>query len=340
MPDNTYRRIVLASRPKGEPVAENFRLESVPVPPTGDGQVGLKTLWLSLDPYMRGRMNDGPSYAAAVGIGEVMTARTVSKVVESRFPGLNAGDIVLCDAGWGEYTVADGKRVQKLDPSLAPVQTALGVLGMPGLTAYTGLLNIGQPKPGETLVVAAAAGAVGSIVGQIGKIKGCRVIGIAGGAEKCAHVKNDLGFDECLDHRSDNLASELKAACPNGIDIYFENVGGKVFDAVLPLFNNFARIPVCGTISSYNETELPPGPDRMGLLLRNILVKRLTFRGFIVMDYASQYGDFLRDVSTWIREGKIKYREDVAEDLENAVTAFQGMLKGKNFGKQLVRMSR
>jgi NADPH-dependent curcumin reductase CurA len=339
MSEATYRRIVLASRPHGEPTSDNFRMEEVPVPAPADGQVLLRTQFLSLDPYMRGRMSDGPSYAAPVKIDEVMTGRTVSEVVESKSPALNPGDIVICDAGWQEYTVADAKRVQKLDSSNAPVSTSLGVLGMPGLTAYTGLLNIGQPKEGETVVVAAAAGAVGAIVGQIAKIKGCRVVGIAGGREKCDHVVNDLGFDLCLDHRSENLADELKAACPQGIDVYFENVGGKVFDAVFPLLNNFSRIPVCGMIANYNATELPPGPDRTPLMLRSILTKRLTFRGFIVSDFASQYPDFMRDVSGWIKEGKIKYREDIAEGIENAVSAFQGLLKGKNFGKQLVRMS-
>ncbi len=334
------RRIVLASRPKGEPRDENFRLESLPVPVPGEGQALLRTLFLSLDPYMRGRMSDGPSYAAPVQIGEVMTARTVSEVVESKSPAVKVGDIVLCDAGWQEYTVADGGKVQKLDPAAAPVSTALGVLGMPGLTAYTGLLNIGQPKPGETVVVAAAAGAVGAVVGQLAKIWGCKAIGIAGGPEKCDYVVKELGFDACLDHRSENLAAELKAACPKGIDVYFENVGGKVFEAVLPLLNPFSRIPVCGMISSYNATELPAGPDQTPILMRSILTKRLTFRGFIVMDYASQYPDFIRDVGGWIREGKLKYREDVVDGIENTVSAFQGLLKGKNFGKMLVRMHR
>lgn len=336
------RRIVLASRPKGEPQEDNFRLEEVAVPVPADGQALLKTIYLSLDPYMRGRMNDGPSYAPPVQIGEVMTGRTVSEVVASKSPAVAVGDVVLCDAGWQEYTVADAKKLQKLDSafsSLAPPSTALGVLGMPGLTAYTGLLNIGQPKPGETVAVAAAAGAVGAVVGQIAKIKGCRVVGIAGGRQKCDYVVKELGFDACLDHRGDRLAEELKAACPKGIDIYFENVGGKVFEAVLPLLNPFARIPVCGLIASYNATGLPPGPDHTPMLLFSILRNRLTFRGFIVTDFASQYPDFIRDVGGWIREGKVKYREDVAQGIENTVVAFQGLLKGKNFGKQLVKMS-
>jgi len=339
MAESVNRRVVLASRPKGEPLQENFRLESSPIPAPGEDQVLLKTVWLSLDPYMRGRMSDGPSYAAPVQIGEVMGARTVSEVVESKSDTLKPGDVVLCDAGWQEYYATDVKKVQKLDPSAAPVSTALGVLGMPGLTAYTGLLNIGQPKAGETVVVAAAAGAVGAIVGQVAKIWGCRAVGIAGGAEKCAYVVNDLGFDACLDHKSENLTPDLKAACPKGIDVYFENVGGKVFEAVLPLLNPFARIPVCGLISAYNATALPAGPDQTPILMRSVLTKRLTFRGFIVSDYASQYPDFLREVSGWIREGKLKYREDVVDGIENAVSAFQGLLKGKNFGKMLVRVS-
>ena len=339
MAESVNRRVVLASRPKGEPLQENFRLESSPIPAPGEDQVLLKTVWLSLDPYMRGSMSDGPSYAAPVQIGEVMGARTVSEVVESKSDTLKPGDVVLCDAGWQEYYATDVKKVQKLDPSAAPVSTALGVLGMPGLTAYTGLLNIGQPKAGETVVVAAAAGAVGAIVGQVAKIWGCRAVGIAGGAEKCAYVVNDLGFDACLDHKSENLTPDLKAACPKGIDVYFENVGGKVFEAVLPLLNPFARIPVCGLISAYNATALPAGPDQTPILMRSVLTKRLTFRGFIVSDYASQYPDFLREVSGWIREGKLKYREDVVDGIENAVSAFQGLLKGKNFGKMLVRVS-
>ena len=339
MVESVNRRVVLASRPKGEPLQENFRLENLPVPAPGEDQVLLKTVWLSLDPYMRGRMSDGPSYAAPVEIGGVMTARTVSEVVESKSDALKPGDIVLCDAGWQEYYATDAKKVQKLDPSAAPVSTALGVLGMPGLTAYTGLLNIGQPKAGETVVVAAAAGAVGAVVGQLAKIWGCRAIGIAGGPDKCAYVADELGFDACLDHKSETLAADLKAACPNGIDIYFENVGGKVFEAVLPLLNPFARIPVCGLISAYNATGLPPGPDQTPYVMRSILSKRLTFRGFIVGDYWSQYPDFQRDVSGWIREGKLKYREDVVDGIENAVGAFQGLLKGRNFGKMLVRVS-
>jgi NADPH-dependent curcumin reductase CurA len=299
----------------------------------------LRTIYLSLDPYMRGRMNAGPSYAPPVEIGEVMVGQSVCEVVESDVPNCHPGDLVLAASGWQDYSLSGGEGTQKVDRSLGPISYALGVLGMPGLTAYTGLLNIGKPQPGETVVVAAAAGAVGSVVGQVAKIKGCRVVGIAGGQAKCRFVQDELGFDACLDHRQPDLAQRLKAACPNGIDIYFENVGGPVLDAVLPLLNNFARIPVCGLIAHYNATELPPGPDRVPLFMRAILTKRLTLRGFIVFDYASQYPDFITDMSGWLSEGRIKYREDITDGLENAPRELIGLLKGENFGKKIIRVS-
>ena len=332
------RQILLASRPKGEPTPDNFKLVETEIPSPGQGQMLLRNIYLSLDPYMRGRMNAGKSYARPVEIGEVMEGRAVGEVMVSNLPGYKVGDIVFAPIGWQEYALSDGAGVRNLDPSLGPISYALGILGMPGLTAYTGLLNIGQPKPGETLVVAAASGAVGSVVGQISRIKGCRVIGIAGGDEKCRFVKEELGFDECLDHRLADLGGRLKSACPSGIDIYFENVGGKVFDAVLPLLNDFARIPVCGLIAHYNATELPPGPDRLPLLMQNILVKRLTFRGFIVSDFASQFPQFLADMVPWIREGRIKYREDITDGLENAPRELIGLLRGENFGKKIIRV--
>jgi len=298
----------------------------------------LRTIYLSLDPYMRGRMSDAPSYARPVEVGEVMQGTAVSTVVESHLPHYGTGDIVVASTGWQEYALSDGKGVRKLDPGLRPISYALGVLGMPGFTAYTGLLNIGKPQPGETMVVAAASGAVGSLVGQIAKIKGCRAIGIAGGEQKCRFVKEELGFDDCVDHRQPDLADRIKAACPNGIDIYFTNVGGIVFDRVLPLLNNFARIPVCGLIAYYNATSLPAGPDRVPLLMRQILVKRLTFRGFIVSDFASQTGDFVGEMSCWLREGRVKYREDITDGLENAPGELIGLLQGGNFGKKLIRV--
>jgi NADPH-dependent curcumin reductase CurA len=333
------RQILLASRPRGEPTPANFKLVETDVPEPGPGQMLLRTIYLSLDPYMRGRMNAGPSYAKPVEVGEVMEGRAVCEVIKSNIPQFNVNDIVLAGTGWQELTLSDGNGVQKIDPSIRPISYALGVLGMPGLTAYTGLLNIGQPKPDETLVVAAASGAVGSVVGQIAKIKGCRVIGIAGGERKCRYVKDELGFDDCLDHRQSNLAERLKAACPKGIDIYFENVGGAVFEAVLPLLNNFARVPVCGLIAHYNVTELPAGPNRLPLVMQSTLVKRLTFRGFIVWDFAAQYPDFIRDMSGWLREGRVKYKEDITDGLENAPRELIGLLKGENFGKKIIRVS-
>jgi NADPH-dependent curcumin reductase len=333
------RQILFASRPQGEPKPENFKLTETPIPSIGEGQLLLRTKFLSLDPYMRGRMSDAKSYAAPFEIGEPMGGGTVSEVAASNNASFTAGDIVLAFGGWQDYSVSDGSSLTKLDPNLAPVSTALGVLGMPGLTAYAGLLNIGQPKPGETLVVAAAAGPVGSAVGQIGKIKGCRVVGIAGGKAKADYLVKELGFDAGIDHRSPKLKEELRAACPGGIDIYFENVGGAVWDAVLPLLNNFARVPVCGLVANYNATSLPEGPDRIPLMMRAILSKRLRIQGFIVYDFAQQTENFLRDVSTWIREGKLKYREDIVDGLENAPRAFIGLLKGANFGKLLIKVS-
>jgi NADPH-dependent curcumin reductase CurA len=332
------KRIVLASRPNGEPTPENFRLEEGPVPAPGEGQVLLRTVWLSLDPYMRGRMSDAASYATPVPIGGVMEGGAVCEVVASNNPAFAKGDIVFGQIGWQSHAISDGTGLKKIDPKLAPISTGVGVLGMPGMTAYTGLLEIGKPKAGETVVVAAASGAVGGLVGQIAKIKGARAVGIAGGAEKCAYVKNELGFDECVDHRDPDFAAKLKAACPDGIDVYFENVGGKVFEAVFPLFNFFARMPVCGMISEYNASGDTPAPKWSRVIMRSILVKRLNLRGFIVWDFAEREADFHRDMAQWIREGKVKYRESVTEGLENAPQAFMGLLKGQNFGKQLVRV--
>ena len=339
MSQQMNRQIVLASRPSGKPESANFRLDETAIPVPEDGQVLCKTIYLSLDPYMRGRMNAGKSYAPPVEIDEVMGAGTVGQVIESNNSKFNAGDFVFGYGGWQEFWVQNGTELKKVDPQLAPISTATGVLGMPGVTAYTGLLNIGQPKKGETVVVAAASGAVGSVVGQIARIKGARAVGIAGSAEKCKYVTEELGFDACVNHNSPEFAEALKAACPDGIDVYFENVGGKVFETVSPLFNDFARIPVCGIISAYNATELPPGPNLTPLLMRDILVKRLTFRGFIVWDYASQEKEALSELANWIKEGKLNYREDIVDGLENAPEAFIGLLEGKNFGKLVIRVS-
>src|SRR4030081_256297 len=329
------KRIVLVSRPVGEPKASDFRVEDYAPPAPGEGQVLLRTIWLSLDPYMRGRMSDGPSYATPVPLGGVMEGGTVSEVIASNHPGFAKGDIVLSRAGWQPHAMSDGKGLTKIDPKLGPVSTAVGVLGMPGMTAYTGLLDIGKPQPGETVVVAAASGAVGSAVGQIAKIKGARAVGIAGGADKCRYVREELGFGDCVDHRDPDLAAKLKAACPKGIDVYF--VGGEVFEAVFPLLNAFARIPVCGLIAHYNDTQAS-APKWAASMMRNVLTKRLTIRGFIVSHFAARHADFLRDMSGWVREGKVKHREFVTEGLDSAPAAFMGLLKGANFGKQLVRV--
>ncbi|TMK03258.1 MAG: NADP-dependent oxidoreductase [Alphaproteobacteria bacterium] len=331
------KRVVLASRPVGEPKASDFRFEDYTLPTPGEGQVLLRTVWLSLDPYMRGRMSEGPSYAAPVPIGGVMEGGTVCEVIASNNPSFAKGDIVLAHTGWQTHALSDGRGLRKIDAKLGPVSTAVGVLGMPGMTAYTGLLEIGKPQPGETVVVAAASGAVGSAVGQIAKIKGARAVGIAGGKEKCDYVKRELGFDDCLDHRDPNLAAKLKEACPKGIDVYFENVGGAVFEAVFPLLNAFARIPVCGLIAQYNDTEAKV-PKWASSMMVSVLRKRLTIRGFIVSDFAARHADFLRDMSAWLREGKVKHREFITEGLDSAPGAFMGLLKGANFGKQLVRV--
>jgi NADPH-dependent curcumin reductase len=279
------------------------------------------------------------SYAKPVDIGEVMTGGTVSEVLASNHPGFAPSDTVFGMSGWQEHAVSDGAGLRKLDPKAAPVSTALGVLGMPGMTAYVGLNNIGRPQPGETVVVAAAAGPVGSLVGQIAKLKGCRAVGIAGGPDKCRYLTDELGLDAAVDHRAPDMAERLRTACPNGVDVYFENVGGAVWDAVFPLLNDFARVPVCGLVAHYNATELPPGPDRTPVLMRAILTRRLTLRGFIVWDFASEEEAFLREVGGWLREGRIKHREDIVDGLENAPAAFMGLLKGKNFGKLLVRVA-
>ncbi len=333
------RRVLLASRPNGAPTPCDFRIETGPMPQPKEGELLLRTRWLSLDPYMRGRMSAAKSYAKSVEVGDVLEGGTVAEVVETTNPRFAVGDVVLCGNGWQDYAVSDGKGLRKLDPSVAPVQTALGVLGMPGMTAYTGLLTIGRPKAGETLVVAAATGPVGSAVGQIAKMKGCRAVGIAGGPEKCRLLTEEFGFDAAIDHRAPDFADQLAKACPDGIDIYFENVGGAVWDAVFPLLNDFARVPVCGIVSHYNDTDLPAGPDRTPQLMGAVLRKRLTLRGFIVWDFADQAKDFARDMGEWVKAGRIRYREDVVDGLEKAPEAFMGLLQGRNLGKLLVKVS-
>ena len=333
------RSITLAARPEGAPRATDFKMVEGAVPRPGPGQLLSRTIYLSLDPYMRGRMNRSIGYAPTVDIGGVMVGGTVGQVVESNLDGYGQGDFILCSNGWQEYALSDGTGVRRLDPADAPISTAVGVLGMPGHTAYVGLLDIGQPKPGETVVVSAASGAVGAVVGQIARIKGCRVVGVAGAPEKCDYVTGELGFDACVSRYEEAFPEALEAACSDGIDVYFENVGGAVFDAVLPLLNTYARVPICGRIANYNQTEPPPGPNLVPRVMGLTLVRRLTIRGFIIFDHADREPDFLRDVGAWIRSGELVYKEDVVEGLEQAVPAFQGLLKGRNFGKLLVRVA-
>ncbi len=332
-------QVRLASRPPGRPTADNFSFTREALPAPRDGQVLLRTRYLSLDPYMRGRMSDAPSYAPPVEVGGVMVGGTIGEVIESKADGLKPGDLVLAYSGWQRYAVARADTVTRLDPgSGIPVTAALGVLGMPGLTAYAGLTQIGQPKPGETVVVAAASGPVGATVGQIARILGARAVGIAGGPEKVEYVRS-LGLDAALDHRSPTFKADLAAATPDGIDVYFENVGGHVWDAVFPRLNQFARVPVCGLVAFYSMTELPAGPDRTPLLLTAILKKSLTVRGFIVSDFmAAHQAEFLRQAAPWVRDGRLRCREDIVDGLENAPEAFIGMLDGRNFGKLLVRV--
>jgi NADPH-dependent curcumin reductase len=334
------RRIVLAARPQGLPRPQDFRLDTAPVPTPAEGQVLLQTLYLSLDPYMRNRMDaEGPAYAPPVPLGGVMVGGTVSRVVASRHPQFQEGALVLADAGWQDYALSDGTGLTPL-ADLPQPSLALGGLGMPGFTAYVGLLDIGQPRPGDTVVVAAATGAVGSVVGQLAKLKGARVVGIAGGADKCRHAVATLGFDACLDRRAPDMAQQLAAACPKGIDVYFENVGGEVLDAVLPLLNPGARVPVCGFIAHYNDGAESAGPDRRPQLLAAVLQKRVRLQGFVILDhYGERFDTFRREMAAWVANGQVKLHEDCAQGLEQAPQAFIGMLQGRNLGKQVVRVA-
>ena len=333
MPTSVNRQIVLRTRPVGMPKPGDFDLVEAPVPQPKDGEVLCRTIYLSLDPYMRGRISGARSYAQSVELGQVIVGGTVGCVLESKHPGLARGDVVLGYDGWQSHAVSNGGVLRKLDPKQAPVSTALGVLGMPGMTAYVGLLDIGQPKPGETVVVSAASGAVGSAVGQIAKIKGCRAVGVAGSPDKCGYVIRELGFDACVNYKKGDLLAALRDACPKGIDVYFENVGGDVLRAVMALLNQNARIPLCGLISEYNATESVPGPN-----LRPLLFNRALIKGFIVSDHLARMGDFLEDCGGWLREGRLKHREDIVVGLEKAPEAFIGLLQGKNFGKLLVQV--
>jgi alcohol dehydrogenase len=334
------RQIVLNERPSGQPDENTLRLTTTEVPTPGPNEMLVRTVYLSLDPYMRGRMNDAKSYAEPVAIGGVMTAQVVGQVVTSNLEGFEAGDYVLSGSGWQDYAISDGTEVMNLGKSPQNPSWALGILGMPGYTAYAGLLKIGEPKPGETVVVAAAAGPVGATVGQIAKLKGCRVVGVAGGADKCAHIVDNLGFDACIDHKAPDFAEQLKLACPDGIDVYFENVGGKVLYAVLPLLNPFARMPVCGVVAWYNLPGLPEGPDMGPVIMGTLLRMKVKMQGFIIFDSFTRevYEEFRRDMTSWIADGSIQYKEHMVDGLENAPDALNQLLSGGNFGKMVVNV--
>jgi NADPH-dependent curcumin reductase CurA len=334
------RRITLAAHPQGLPTPRDFHLDTQPAPEPADGQVLLRTRFLSLDPYMRNLMDEvGPGYAPPVGLGQAMVGGTVSRVIASRNPRFPVGQTVLSNAGWQDYALSDGSDLTPLG-DLSQPSLALGGLGMPGFTAYVGLLDIGKPQAGETVVVAAATGAVGAVVGQLARLQGAHVVGIAGGPEKCRHAVEVLGFDACLDHRAPDLESRLAAACPDGIDVYFENVGGAVLDAVLPLLNLHARMPLCGFIAHYNQDRFEPGPDQRPHLLATVLQKRVHMQGFIILDhYADRFAAFQRDMSQWVDEGRVVLMEDVVDGLEQAPAALIGLLQGRNFGKVVVRVA-
>jgi len=333
------KRYILVERPTGMPDETHLKLDEQPVPVPGDGQVLLKTIYMSLDPYMRGRMNAGASYATPVGIGQPMTGQTISQVLHSNSPKFAEGDFVLSANGWQTHAVAIADTLYRLDPDQAPISTGVGVLGMPGFTAYVGMKEFGKPKAGETVVVSAAAGAVGQAVGQIAKMQGCRVVGVAGAQDKCEHEVKEYGFDACVNYKDEDFEEQLKAACPQGVDVYFENVGGRVFDAVMTLVNDFARIPVCGRIAHYNQSKLPEGPDRLIPFIGQILIKRLMFRGFIQSDHLELLPEFRREMAQWVKAGKVRYQEDIVDGFENTISAFQGLLQGRNRGKMLIRVS-
>jgi NADPH-dependent curcumin reductase CurA len=332
--ENSNRQVLLKRRPAGAPRADDFELADAPIPDPAEGDVLVRGIYLSLDPYMRGRMSAARSYARPVDVGAVMEGRVVGRVVRSRDPGFREGDYVLGGYGWQHYSAVPANGLTKLDPNEAPLSTALGVLGMPGLTAYVGLSEIGRPQRGETVVVSAASGAVGAVAGQLAKRAGARVVGIAGGADKCRYVESELGFDACIDHRSIDLGAALDRACPGGIDVYWENVGGAVQRAVFPRLNDFGRMVMCGMVSEYNDAELQPGPNLMAAVR-----KRLKIQGFIVSDQWQRFGEYRAMAAPLLRSGELKYREDIVDGLDRAPEAFIGLLEGRNFGKLLVKLS-
>ncbi|MDQ0219087.1 NADP-dependent oxidoreductase [Peribacillus cavernae] len=330
------KEIHLANRPEGMPSASDFSYVEREIPIPGEKQVLLKTLYLSVDPYMRGRMQDVKSYIPPFKLNEVIVGGVIAEVIESKSEYFRQGDVVIGNLGWAEFTAANEKEIRKIDPSVAPVTTHLGILGMPGLTAYFGLLDIGQPKEGETVVVSGAAGAVGSVVGQIARIKGARVVGIAGSDEKINYLKEELGFDEAINYKTtDNLKEALRKACPDGVDVYFDNVGGEITDAVFTQLNKFARIPLCGAISSYNLD----GPD-VGPRVQSAMIKTSALmKGYTIGDYAPRFKEASEYLGGWLQEGKLKYEETIVEGFENTPDAFLGLFKGTNKGKQLVKVA-
>lgn len=335
MTENVNRQITLASRPVDYPQESDFNLVESPIPEPREGEVLVQAIWLSLDPYMRGRMRDAQSYATPVELDQVMVGGVAGRVIKSRTPAFSSGDIVEGSLGWQEYAISDESKLRKVDLSLGPLSTALGVLGMPGMTAYFGFLHIGQPRPGDTVVISAASGAVGQVVGQISKITGCRTVGIAGTPEKIDYIVNELGFDAGINYKTENLDSALMAACPLGVDVYFDNVGGVISDAVFEQLNVFARVSICGQISQYNAEEPEPGPRSLGLLVR----RQGRAEGFLVSQFANRFEEGRQRIAGWMKEGRIKYKEDVVGGLENAPRAFIGLMQGKNFGKLLVKVS-
>ena len=330
----TTREVRLAARPQGWPKASDFELAEVPLAEPGPGEVLVRNVWMSVDPYMRGRMNDAKSYVAPFRVGEALEGGAIGRVVASRHPGFAEGDAVSSMLGWREHFVSDGSGLAKVDARRAPLSAYLGALGMPGMTAWVGMLDIGKPREGETVFVSGAAGAVGSAAGQIAKLKGARVVGSAGSPDKVAHLTDDLGFDAAFDYKAVDLDEALAGAAPAGVDVYFDNVGGEHLRAALARVNPFARIPLCGMISVYNDETPPPGPNNLATMVRN----RVTMQGFIVSDHFARMPEFHEEMGAWVAEGKVKYRETVLEGIEKAPEAFLGLLGGENVGKMLVRL--